>query len=715
MSRERSHSTAAFRAAVVVAASAPAMCIGGAPAWVTTGFAALVGIGLLLAPTARRKRAPVAAFALLALAVICLLQTLPGSLGLAPALRERVTAIDPSWNSLSVLPGETLLRAARFVALAGLILAARRVGWRLIARSLAVLGVVIALVGYAQYATGAQELLWFYEPIEASITGTRRGIPTTFVNPNHQVTLLLMSMAASVALLVDERRESRNRRAAPAQLLIIAIALQAGIVLLSESRGGWAASVVLVILFGSDWVAKSTQKRRAVLIGTAVLATAALVVAWVVQLEALQEKLVSIELGVALYRESPLLGFGHGCFGELSALVRSDHTNVRYVYVESGIAGVVFETGVVGIACLGTLAFVVVRGHARAPSRSQRLMWLGLAAVGIHSLMEFSLEMLGVSAAAAATLGSLDQKGVKLPAIALRIVAALCLGATALAYYAGPRSRLALDHGADPGADSSWRPLSFRRALAAARQACTEREESCIPRAAAAAKVAPFSVENWLMLSLARQRAGDMDGSHEALREGLAWLSAPVGKEFAVYIARWWTAPQLAAAFPDSADVYRFVQAPLLEVAPAHLAAVSEARTALNPDDPRPVANSARAAMALGQGAQAIEHGEQLVRLEPDRVENWLLLAEIERTDAGGEVAVRRQLNRALEHLSRPDEVERIRTALVLSLLADPVEAAQARDLAQELVRAANTVEKRERFASLRDRASVALRDADDR
>lgn len=714
MARKLSHSAKARRWAVMLAAGVPALCVGGAPFWVGAVVAALVAVALLGSGRHSAVVSP-AALALVAVGVLCLVQVAPGSMVLAPRLGRLVGAVAPQWNRISVLPGETLLRAARLLVLAGLVLAAGRVGWRPVARSIVVSSCLVALIGYAMFAVGVDDLFGIYEPVDRSLTGTRRGIATTFVNPNHQTTFMILGMASSAALLVDERGDSRDRWSPPPQLLLVALAIQAGIVLLSESRGGWVCAAALATLIGSDWALKTKRQARSLcLIAAVVAAIAAVVIAWATGLEAMQEKFVSVELAVKLYGDAPLTGFGRGTFGELSPLVRTDHTLIRHVYVESGAVGLIAETGIVGVLCLGVLGYVALRGHAKARSRSQRLLWIGLVVCGIHSLIEFSFELLGVSAAAAALLGSLDQRTWAVSTLKQRIAGGLAVVLGAITIFAGSRSRVGFERHRAEFLEPNWRPLSGQRALSLAREACSDGSENCIARAQSASRVAPFSVENWLMLSLAQKRGGAPDASRRSLHEALAWLSTPTGPQFADYVCAWWTPAELAAAFPDEADVYRFVQASLLESSPRHLAAVSEARATLHPQDPRPVENLARVALATSRPAAALEHVESLLELEPERVENWTLAVAIERARGGGELAARNRLTSALDHITEPTDRANLQSALVVSLLADPADPVRAREVARELVRSANTEAKRRKYGELEARASVALRRARD-
>jgi O-antigen ligase len=406
-------------------------------------FAALVlavsGVVLLSLPRERRPGAGWVAL-VLAFPAWLLLQQIPLPAGwlaaLDPAkislLREVwpgpisacdtsvLLAADPAaWNTLTLDPAST--RGLMFrVAAAGLAFLAARAyfgGHRSRRESLmfavALFAGAEAAYGLFQWMSGATQVLWFEKTSYLdSATGT-------LINRNHFAMLLYLGLGCSLSLLVRDSRAQREhsgwdgtvaeRLLASHTTLTLLVALQLAGVLASKSRAGLAGSLLVLI---PCLPALLRGHRVARVVGWLVLALVALPAVLLAgpplldRLSRLPLEWTSEGGRGAVFRlmldvasGTPVFGTGGGTFEWMFMIHRPEQIKGQYDFAHNDYLQVLVETGAVGLLLLlvPVGAFFVEtlrrRRHEPGPDRQDWPLLLALAAVALHEIVDFGLQL----------------------------------------------------------------------------------------------------------------------------------------------------------------------------------------------------------------------------------------------------------------------------------------------------------------------------------
>lgn len=391
----------------------------------------LIGIGLVtllvLFPTRDQYPAPRLGrwlrWPLVLLPCYALLQVIPLPSSLlviiSPARAELLRGLhtvvaDPDFGSLSVVPSETAAYLLRILAYIAVFLIVRKIDWRFEDRPWAVT-VPIFVVAGLEAALG----MWQYSIRALSAHGTPNA-HGTYVNRDHYVGLLEMSLPFAVMLsvaILRKRREREHPSVWPAVKasggLALAALMMVGIIY-SFGRMGYIASlvslfVVGVMAFGAGVV--RWQKWTAV----------AVVVVFVVILfvflppdvligrfgNSLAGGSLDTEGRSALWRDAlhliaayPVVGCGLG--GYLSAMFKYQTALPLNTidYAHNDVLQSLAELGVVGFSILATLLLTAfskaVKGASQHASdyRYRAVACTGaMAAIFLHSLVDFSLQI----------------------------------------------------------------------------------------------------------------------------------------------------------------------------------------------------------------------------------------------------------------------------------------------------------------------------------
>lgn len=585
-----------------LAVAGPALALGGVHPEVVAGWTVLVGA--LVWRIAKRSRTdlirPWPAVALVFLAAWTALAALP-----IPGLREMIAPELHAWVAdavprdagpagLSVRPADTLSESIRLLGLAGVAFAAAQLSWRLSAAAVAASGLMVAGLGYVHAFVGTSKIFGVYTPRDA-LPETRAALLGTFVNPNHQSGLLLLASFAAAALALDQLYGARTARdAAKAEerrdrglAMLGGISLLLPALLLSLSRGALVAVAVfgpLALGLGLHKIpasrgSQSKHVRRGPLV-LSIAALAGLVVAigrhgaWseLVSLfddpnAAYDEKLAPTIEAADLAWRSPLLGTGRGTFVDLFALHVPGSDRV-FTHLESAPVAAIVEWGVpVGsVVVLSGLWWWARALRHTGPTRERKaraLLLLGIAALGLQSIVDFSLEFIGVAAPLVALVGALTPHGTarvtrkKLvglaPPIALAGAVAL-IALTPHGWARGSRTNAAVASGSLDLHDAiRWRPLDGGLHAVAARLALTEDDiDSAASHAAFATRTRAGSVDAWLVLSEVHARRGNLEARDRAFAQGLDRVRPPAPPALIAYIVERRPQPQSAAAITPS-------------------------------------------------------------------------------------------------------------------------------------------------------------------
>lgn len=409
------------------------------PAW---GPILLVGLGLLqLLPL------PAEWLATLTPKAHEIRQVSLGDLGLYGAGTRHPISLDPPATWLATL-NQAGFAAVLLTALN--VPAAERIR---VVRVLALGAGLVALIGMAQWLTGAEQILWWYQPRDRLQLA---GFFSTFVNNNTLAGYLVLGTL--VALGSACHTESPQRRVVMGATAGLA-ALGA---VLSGSRGGQVALLTGLAIFGALAYARSDsdldprrQRARRAAIGGGLLAGTALALAiwfqpeWTSLLggDTADEKVVAWLAAGDYVSDFAAVGSGRGAFAYVFPLYQ-DHSLSRAVtHPENIVLQLACEWGLAGAAiallCGVGAFFYAITAVGRAPRPRHWGLLAGLAAVGLQQLADFGFEAAGLSLPVAAALGVVlaePRRGPRrrrVPA-ALVLVPALALGL--LTAWRGPEA-----------------------------------------------------------------------------------------------------------------------------------------------------------------------------------------------------------------------------------------------------------------------------------
>ncbi|MEM6294835.1 MAG: O-antigen ligase family protein [Myxococcota bacterium] len=733
----------------------PALAIGGVPPELVA--MACVLVGALLYRIARKGSGPMpvprVALALLFLAGWTALAVLP-----IPGLRALVAPGLDSWitdaaalgpvepvATLSVRPADTGLEVARLLALAGLALAAAQLSWRLVAAIVSATGLAVTGVGIVHAFLGADTIYGVYAPLQASLA-PRAALLGPFVNPNHQSALLLLGTFATAALAVDQLHGSRIARDASKVdarrdrgiAAAFAITLLVPALLLSLSRGAILAFAfvapfgVAVALRGHPAPRSSTKPRvrRAWTRAAAVGALACLVVlvgrhgAWA-ELQTLfadpsgaaDQKFTPVLAALGLIRASPVLGTGRGTALDLVG-VQAPGSDLVYTHIESAPVAALVEWGpLVGTLAVGLVAFGWVGAYRAAgegrDGRARRLLLLGVAAVLLHSVVDFSLEFLGVAAPMVAVMAAVAPHGsASVPRRRMRTVAPVAgLVAALAAGWLAPKTwaRVSSTPEALP-----HRPLDPQLHVHAARAALEAADPSrALGHATYATEVQPGSIDAWLLRAAALDRLGEPDAANEAVRSGLDRVRAPCPPALVDYLQARFVDPQAAGVVsPTREHAWRAVVQGLRSGgALDHADALAAARTLSHPDDPRPLLVRSQLALQQDRPGLGLHFARLAGATDPASADVQLALARATAARFGVPEALA-SLDDAPRERMEPKAVERLDELRVqlLTQLGTPQALATAASLAEALLLRSDSDAEASRRRALRRAVHDATR-----
>lgn len=422
---------AALAALVVLGPAA----LGGAARWVSWPLCVLSGAAAVLACVGARRqretpRVPLLAAPLVGGVVLCALQLVPLPPGVlksvspeAFALREdvlvplglgglRPVSLDPSatWRELA----KHVAYLLTFVA-AAQVCRARASRQRLLA-VLAFTGAAVATVGVGHALFGVETLFGLRAYVHA-----RPPLVTPFGNPNHLAGFLGLCATVAVGLALSKQPRSHAWPFAMA-------ALVCGVgVLLSLSRAG-----IVFLVFGqvllAAWLLKQRREARtparpawgrgaAVLLGLLAMVSVGVSLAadqlWaearsVDGVEALgRGKMEPWPMMARAASAFPVLGMGRGAFEAAFPRYQTEPNPNTFTHPENGVLQVAAEWGVPGLLLLGLGVWAFVRRVRREDHGPVELAVLsGVAALGLHNLFDFSLELPACAVAVAVALGA---------------------------------------------------------------------------------------------------------------------------------------------------------------------------------------------------------------------------------------------------------------------------------------------------------------------
>lgn len=506
------------------------------------------------------------AFLLLAgLAAVTAIQLVPFPPSLHAVLSEPSHAVwtgafatagrSPEWAPLTVAPVLTSIELLELLALVTVfvlgVLWVREDGHRPLLTTIALVGLACALVAIVHRLLGLEEVYGLYAPRETR--GAWHSAP--LLNTNHLAGLMVLCTPIAIGLGLD--LEDRSRRA----LWFVAAGVMGMVAVLSLSRGGIAALVlalgllaILVIRAGARGTAESEHSALWLVIGVlGAVAGGAYVAFEAVIEEYLQGDNTS---KAAIWAAAwPMLmaylpfGVGRGAFTDVFAAY-DDELGARVIYThpENLVVQWIADWGVIG--ALGAAALVVgivlvlVRGSRRAAKVGAMA---GAAALVAHNLVDFSLEILGVSLVFVAAVAVLFHgHGRRRVRFRLRLDAWVAAAAAAIALLAAGGSAIAAQR-------DLWGGQLDQLRQSAAAEAPSFDEE--LARDAVLERPASFMVPYLAGAAELRSGAGT----------GLRWFERALELDPDYGLSHLWIARSLAAAGRDPQSLLEYRMAARLD------------------------------------------------------------------------------------------------------------------------------------------------------
>jgi putative inorganic carbon (HCO3(-)) transporter len=351
----------------------------------------------------------------------------------AHALHLAVDAVPggSAQHSLSIAPGASarqFILGANYLALFWLVLvivARQRSRQRLVLGTLVLSGLAQALYGSVMTLSGLE--YGFLEPKSVG-HGWATG---TFVNRNHLAGYLELTLSAGIALVLADLRSGtpqtwRQRLAGLVDLLLsprmrvrVLLALMVVALVLTRSRMGNVAFFIALAICGNLYILLRHPKYllRSFLFFASLVLVDLLIVSEHYGLEKVVQRIESTDLRteqrtlvfrdlVPVIQQYGLVGAGPGSFPDAFAPHRSQDIAFHYDHAHNDYAEFLIETGVVGCALLGALAFTTwwhalrVLRRRRDPAAAAIAFAgaMGLLALAIHSLVDFNLHIPAVAA-----------------------------------------------------------------------------------------------------------------------------------------------------------------------------------------------------------------------------------------------------------------------------------------------------------------------------
>lgn len=297
-------------------------------------------------------------------------------------------------------------------------------------KALMVVGVAYAAYGLVAYFIEPPTILWFHK------WAYHDNLTSTFVNRNNYATYAGLGLVVTIALTYDQiRRQTvdadgwRSSLASAieaflgrpiASMLVIALLVSA--ILLTESRGGFLSTVcgVSAVLLALA-VAGRASRRRMTLGGVGVLVLVVIMV-WVSggrTIERLDSVTNEVELGrpfvygltLDAAADAPITGYGLGSFADVFQAHRPQQLRGRWREAHNSYVELVLDLGYPMAAAL-FLGLAIAAGYClRGTFRRRRdniypaVAFAATVLVGVHALVDFSLQIPAVAVTYAFILG----------------------------------------------------------------------------------------------------------------------------------------------------------------------------------------------------------------------------------------------------------------------------------------------------------------------
>jgi O-antigen ligase len=354
-----------------------------------------------------------------------------------PLWAEAALALgDPSSGGyISVNPHETESALVRLLTYGGVFWLALQYGRdrkcaAQLLQALALSGALYAIYGILVEFAGANSILW------STDSRFLDEVTSTFVNPNSYATFAGLGLIVSTGLLIRFIRKAysmeSDMRREQLRLLLIGLTSHGWVLMLV-----WALLATVLLLNASSWAVLSTcvglttlfvisavsrGRRTRAAITTVIGVLVSVAAFFVLSGETVPEGLASVNLdyenrmaanglAVSAATDTPWLGVGYGTSEEVIRMYRDrtipdTYVNAQNIYLENAI-----ELGIPAFASL-LLAIIIAVSYCVVGIRRRRrdkiyptIAFSAAVLVGIHSMVNFDLQVPAVGVAFALILG----------------------------------------------------------------------------------------------------------------------------------------------------------------------------------------------------------------------------------------------------------------------------------------------------------------------
>lgn len=295
--------------------------------------------------------------------------------------------------------------------------------------AISIASTLYAIYGLAEYFSGSNTILFYKK--EAYLDD----LTATFVNRNNYATYAGLGWVCTLSLLYDDYRSWMKRQNAPSErvrdtllffekkgwLPILSIFILVGALFYSHSRAGLASSVVGVIALCAALALNEKADKKLIRRFGAVCMVLA-VIFFVLSGKIVDARIATTDLAsedrVQVYKLSlmailnqPFLGSGLGSFEELFRFYRTPDIHQTFDFAHNSYLETAIELGLPATTAILAALLILVGCNlygARKRRRDSIYPCLGFAVsilVGVHSLVDFSIQIPAIAATYSALLG----------------------------------------------------------------------------------------------------------------------------------------------------------------------------------------------------------------------------------------------------------------------------------------------------------------------
>ncbi|HIN85657.1 MAG TPA: O-antigen ligase domain-containing protein [Myxococcales bacterium] len=447
---------------IVIGMAAAALLLGGIHKE-SIIFVALVALGAVWTAIQKHERVNLDAFSVLiaSLVAITFLQLIPLPIGWVESLAPKTASTylsaaaalgesPPQFVSLSLDFDATLLAAVWMIALWGGYHAARLLAIRqrraiIALTAIPLIGAIIVAIGLVHAVLGLDNIYGFYERASVDLPFKSGAFYiSSFVNANHLAAFLNLGLPIALVHAVSEQQEPQKR----ILYLGIFLILSAGIVL-TMSRAGiltGCISTSLVLLGRGIQLLSWRVGAPLLLIATLMLVTGlagdlAKLATSSGLYNSLEREMQTIAFLVT--ENWPWTGVGRGAFAVAHTQINDGISAYTITHAHNTPLQYLADYGLI-FGGAAVLSMVVIFGSTLKRSLQNPLYWsavVALLAVGLHNLVDFSLDLLGVAFPAVVMMGIIRSQNTGFELRTQRLkwaISVLAIAVVAAAIWTGP-------------------------------------------------------------------------------------------------------------------------------------------------------------------------------------------------------------------------------------------------------------------------------------